>query len=119
MKSIKRIWIPGYRPFVMGGHVNYTLACDVECEGPVDIGKGLFAYTATAPNGQQVIVDTVSLGVVGNDLEDVRKDVEEGELEVMLKQQIDAKKNYEADRKRGALEVKEPGYFWAKLNMIA
>ena len=48
----------------------------------------------------------------------VRKNVEEGELEVMLKQQLDAKKNYEADRERGALEVKEPGYFWAKLNMI-
>jgi hypothetical protein len=117
MKTL-RIWVPGYNPWVMGGHVHYTLATDVECDGPFEVGKGLCAYTAKAPNGTEFVVDSVSLGVVGDSLEAVRKDVEEGALDVMHRQQRDALARYERDRDRGAVEVREPGYFWAKLNAI-
>lgn len=117
-KETRRIWIPGYRPFVMGGSVHYTLAADIECEGPHDIGKGLFAYTAASPSGRVFVVDSVSNGVVGDSLEGVRKDVAEGKLETMQKQQRDALAHYERDLGRHAVEVKEPGYFWAKLNAI-
>jgi hypothetical protein len=102
----------------MGGHVHYIISSDIECEGPFDIGKGLFAYTATSPAGIQFVVDSVSLGVVGNSLDAVRKDVEEGELDVMHQQQRDALARFKAKLAAGAVEVREPGYFWAKIGGI-
>jgi hypothetical protein len=117
MKTL-RIWVPGYNPWGMGGHVHYTLAADIECEGPFELGKGLVAYTAKAPNGTEFVVDSVSLGIVGASLESAREDVETGELEVMHKQQRDAKAGYKKDLERNAVQVREPGYFWAKLNAI-
>jgi hypothetical protein len=114
MLTIKRIWVPGYRPFVMGGHVHYTLAADIECEGPFDMGKGIEAYTATSPTGKVLVVDSVSLGVIGPSLEEVRADVAEADIATMRKQQDEAKLHYEQELSIGAVEVCEPGYLWIK-----
>lgn len=102
----------------MGGHVNYTLACDLECAGPIPLGRGFKAFTATSPSGKTIVIDSVSFGVVGDSIEDVKKDVAAGSLAVMRKQQREAKAHFKSDIQRNAVEVREPGYFWAKLNLL-
>lgn len=119
MKTTKRIWVPGYRPFVMGGSVHYVIACDVEVEGPFALGRGIKGYTAEAPNGTKVVVDAVSLGIVGNSLEAVKADVKAAEsVAIMRKQQQEAKEHYAKAAAAGDVEVREPGYFWAKLGVL-
>ena len=98
-----------YVPFVMGGSVWQPMACEVEADGPHDIGHGFEGYIVTAPNGKTFIAEAISGAFVGPDLETVRNDIRIGEKETMQKQVYDALAMSEKAR------MAEPDEFWRKL----
>lgn len=81
-----KIYTEMYRPFRMGGDVHQPIATEVEVTRPVDIGKNFKAWIVVTPNSRTAIVETLSGGIVGYDLETVRGDVEAGEFEMMVEQ---------------------------------
>jgi hypothetical protein len=90
MRTIK-IWCSSYRPFICGGDVNQPLATKMSAEGPMDLGKGVKAYLVKAANGKQYVVDAASHGIVGDSLEQVRKDVAKADIKVIRRQIKEAK----------------------------
>lgn len=59
------IWTYGYRPFMMGGSVNYPLKAKVPCSGPYDLGKGYVGYVALAPNGSAYVAESQTGAIIG------------------------------------------------------
>ena len=80
------IYCRGYRPFIMGGNVRYTVKCEVEADGPHDLGKGFTGYIVTTPDGRTLVAETTSGGTVGPSLESVRADIAEGDVRIMSEQ---------------------------------
>lgn len=62
------------------------IKCEIEVQGPYDLGKGFQGYVALSPKGKGFIVEIASRGIVGDSIETVRKDIEEGDIEVMKEQ---------------------------------
>jgi hypothetical protein len=109
---LKQIWTYGHRPFVMGGSVNYLLACNVECSGPHKLGKGYEGYVATAPNGKTFVAESLTGAIVGDTLESVRADIKAAKPAVMRKQVDDALARMRNERQQGNYEVKDADFFW-------
>ena len=80
------IWTLQYRPFTMGGKVYQPAKCDVEVDGPHDLGGGYQGYIATAPNGRTFVAEATSGAIVGPTLEDVRGDISQADPAVMAEQ---------------------------------
>lgn len=69
------------------------LATTVEGQGPFDLGKGFNGFVVVSPSGQSFVVEAESGGVVGNSIENVRKDIAACKsINLMLKQIVDCKK---------------------------
>ena len=81
-----KIWIPAYRPFIFGGNVNAPIECLVIAFGPFDIGKGLKAHVVIAPSGKTFVAESETGAIVGSSIQDVRKDVSEGDDQVIRDQ---------------------------------
>lgn len=103
----KVIWTVGYNPWVMGGDVHAPSGFETEVDKPVDIGKGFKAYVVKSPNKKVTLIAEATTGaIVGNSLRTVRKDVGEGDVE-MMKAQV-----------KGAAEMvkkvvlHDAAYFW-------
>ena len=111
----KRFWTFGHRPFVMGGSVDYVLACDLECTGPHKLGKGQFGFLATAPNGKTFVCEGVTGAMVGDSLESVRADIKRAKPAMIRAQIKDAKTIVKEARARGNFEVKDAAFFWKQL----
>lgn len=109
----RTIWTWGYRPFIMGGDVNYVLACKVPCTGPFKVGRGYEVYVATAPNGTTFVAEAQSGAIVGGSLEQVREDIRTGDPKMMQKQVTEA---LESAKKA---EIKSPDFFWGALKCKA
>jgi hypothetical protein len=106
----KLIWTEGYDPFIMGGDCRAPIGLKVEVGEKVPIGKGFFAYVIRNPTRKrkQHIVCAVSGAIVGSSLRGVRKDVKEGDIDVMRKQVRDAKK------RRTKVRIVPPDRFWPR-----
>ncbi len=102
-----RIYTECYQPFRMGGNLREPIACTVEAFGPFDLGKGFEAYVVCDPDGRTVVAEAISGGLVGDTIENVRKDVEEGN-EAAMARQIDEGKQITAR----ARDI-DAGEFWA------
>lgn len=103
----KLIWTRGYNSWVMGGYVHQPVGIDVDVNEQVDIGKGFKAYVVQSPNKKvTVIVEARSGAIIGNTLARVKKDIAEGDLEVMKKQVSDAVAMVKGVRRM------EHDYFW-------
>jgi hypothetical protein len=103
-------WTYEYRPFVMGGSVWQPMVTELECIGPFDLGKGYEGYFAVDPStGITLVCESQSCGIVGNFIEQVAKDIAEGDDEVMKKQVYDAILKYQGARRVA------PEEFWKKL----
>ena len=118
-KTTKRtIWTWGYRPFVMGGNVNYVLGVEMWCYGPYVLGKGHKGYVAVAPNGKCFVAEATTGAIVGNGeteklaLEKVRGDIKTGNSKVM-KQQVKEAKEQIKD-----IEIHAPSFFWKAMKCI-
>lgn len=101
-----KIWTRAYRPFILGGNCHYQLSTTVEVDKAVSLGKGFKGHIVTAPNGETLIAEATSGGLVGPDLKSVRKDVKEGPKEVMVEQIAEGVKLREKS------EEVEPEKFW-------
>lgn len=114
-RLVRRLWTYGHRPFMMGGSVNYVLACDVECTGPHKLGKGYEGYLATAPNGKTFVGEATTGAIVGDTLENVRADIESAKPAVMRKQVKNAADEVKRAREQMSFEVKDAAFFWSAL----
>ena len=93
----------------MGGNVRSPIKTEVEVGGAVDIGKGLQAYVVVSPHdGSTHIVNCETGAFVGTDLDAVKENVAEGDLEIMKKQIKEAKEEF---KKADPLTNEE---FWSK-----
>jgi len=92
------IWTACYSPWIMGGDVNAPIATEVEVGKPISLGKGIKAYVIDAPNGDTYIAEASTGAFVGDDLGQVRKDVEEAEPAVMKLQIAQAKEQFKNAR---------------------
>jgi len=89
------IWTLAYRPFMMGGDVDSPIKTVVEVGEAVDIGKGLKAYVILSPlDGSVHVADFETGAFIGTDLDEVKKNVADGDLRVMKKQIKDAKEEF-------------------------
>lgn len=80
------IWTEAYTPFIMGGDVNAPICTTVEVDEAIDMGCGIQAYLITAPFGKTYVAESVTGAFVGNSIEEVRKNIEDGNEEVMCGQ---------------------------------
>ncbi len=101
------IWVPCYRPFIMGGDVNRPVKCEIEAQGPFDIGKGFKAYLVSKPGGRFAVAEATTGAIVGDTLEEVRADIKDGSAAVMRKQVAES-----AIQVARAFTV-EPDEFWS------
>ncbi len=114
-RLVRRLWTYGHRPFVMGGSVDYVLACDVECTGPHKLGKGYEGYLATAPNGKTFVGEATTGAIVGDTLESVRADIAVAKPAVMREQVKHAAEEVKQARKQMSFEVNGTAFFWSAL----
>ncbi len=85
------IWTKAYRPFIFGGDVNAPIATMVNVGDPLDAGKGIMVHCVHSPAGRLFVCEATTGAIVGGSLEDVKKDILEGDVEVMKQQIEDAK----------------------------
>ena len=85
------VWTEAYSPWIMGGDVHAPISTKLEVGEPVDLGKGFRAYVVDAPNGDTYIAESETGAFVGNDLGQVKQDVEEAAPAVMRQQIAEAK----------------------------
>ena len=64
-----------YRPFALGRSPHQPLKCELEAEGPHDLGMEVQGYVVTAPDGQVFVAEATTGAIVGTNLEAVRDDV--------------------------------------------
>ncbi len=79
------IWIPAYRPMMLGGDVHAPVCTQVEGT-PIDLGKGFKGYSVVTPAGGVVIAEAKSGAIVGQSLEQVLRDIERADPIYMKKQ---------------------------------
>jgi hypothetical protein len=104
-----KVFTLGYFPFTMGGNVWQPICCEVEADGPHDIGKGYKGYVITAPNGKTFIAEATTGAFVGPDLKTVKEDITLGEESVMVEQVAKA-----MEQSKQAKEM-TPDKFWGML----
>lgn len=81
-----RVWTRAYRPFLLGGNVNADIAIEVEPEESVEI-DGYTVHRLTSPDGTKTVwADEVSGGLVGGDLEEIKRDIAVAETAFLDKQ---------------------------------
>lgn len=114
-KVIRTIFTLGYRPWIMGGSVNYYLAAKVRVTGPHKLGKGFYGYLATGPNGKTKVADATSGAIIGDTLEEVRNDVATAPSIKGMKEQIKEAVAMTKDIYRFEVHPKE--FFWKALKM--
>jgi len=112
-KTLRIVWHRTYQPFIMGGNVHSTISALLECVGPYDLGKGFTGWLTTAPNGRTFVSENRSHGTVGETIEQVRKDVAEGDAEVMRVQII------EHSQEGKDIKPSTPEQFWEALHCQA
>ncbi len=98
-------------PFILGGDCNkwHPTGCIVDVTGPFDIGKGIKVFKAASPFYTEHFIDAESGGIIGDDLEQVKRDVEAADPKVMKQQIKEAK-----EQASKALKI-SPDKFWANL----
>lgn len=107
-------WIPCYFPFTMGGDVWRAGGVKLPCERPTQIGE-FFVCQINGPDGATAVCEITTGGVVGETLDQVRKDIEDAygrdDLTMMRKQVDDAK----AYRNRNGITKLTVEEFWDRL----
>lgn len=49
-----KVYTESYQPFRVGGGPYIPISCELEVQGPIDLGKGFIGYEVTAPNGGDI-----------------------------------------------------------------
>ena len=99
------IWTWGRFPFIMGGPVRQAVKTNVEpTSGPHDLGQGYEGYLITTPTGNTRVAEATTGALVGNTLDDVRRDVANANPETMRDQVNAAAKHARSARTLTAAE---------------
>lgn len=85
-----KIWTYYYNAFVMGGDVWRPMGTEVEVLEARNIG-GVDVFSFALPTGGIRIAELTTGGIVGQSFEDVTKDIEESDLEVLQQQLLKQK----------------------------
>lgn len=70
----------------MGGNVNAPVSCEVEALGPFDLGAGYQGFLVVAPSGKTFVAESITGGIVGSTVDEVRADVASADKEMMARQ---------------------------------
>jgi hypothetical protein len=81
------VWGWSYHPFIMGGRCHKPSQLWVEVIEERVMGKGIICFSFLDEKGKLQIADQATRGIVGDSFEQVQKDVDEGDPEVMREQQ--------------------------------
>lgn len=108
-----RAWTRAYRPFIMGGNVNAPIACKLECTAALSVVDGVYVHAVISPKGTPFFVESRSGGIVGSDLDAIRKDAETVSVDELLLQ-IEEQRQYGLT----AAEVNE-SEFWGMMRELA
>ena len=107
-------WTRAYRAFVMGGSVHYALVSEFDCDYPVPLGKGFYGSIIQGPRGITRVCELTSGAIIGDTIEDVRRDIEACEdIEYMQKQVRDGQAF-----KESANEIVSNEEFWKRQRVI-
>jgi hypothetical protein len=88
-------WTWYYEPFRCGGKLTNPMRCDhLEAESLHQLDSGVCVYVVKSPEGNTMIVDQFSHGVVGDSLEQVREDVAGAEQSAIAKQLAEGLEHY-------------------------
>ena len=82
-----KAWTYVYSPFRMGGDTWHPTGFEFESNERIELGKGFYGYVLKSPNGKTIVVEEKSGAIVGDSLERVKADIENGDIEIM-KQQV-------------------------------
>lgn len=80
--------------------------------GPYTLGSGYSGFVINSPFRAQFVVEANTGAIVGNTLDEVRKDVSTCDAEYMRRQVNCARE------KLTQLQLVEPDYFWSSLRML-
>ena len=80
------IWTLGYRPFIMGGNVNAPVGVEVEVTEPIELPEGPLVYEVALSDGRTAIAEATTGAIIGSSLAIVKRDVRQGDPEVMISQ---------------------------------
>ena len=67
----------------MGGPVHWPIACEVPVDGPHNLGKGFYGYILRTPKGKTLIAEKNSHGIVDPSIQEVKADIESGDMSQM------------------------------------
>lgn len=81
-----KIWTYFYNAFTMGGSCNVPTGFETILDNEVELGNGFLGYEVLTPKGNKIIVEKESGAIVGNSLEQVKKDITTSKIDVMNKQ---------------------------------
>lgn len=104
-----KVWTWGYFPFTCGGEVNRPIFTNAVVPKDIklhDLGKGFFGYLIGCKNGF-VVVEKETGGIVGDNLESVRRDIAECDDIKIMQRQIEENKKH---GQRASYE--KPEKFW-------
>lgn len=102
-------WTPCYFPFTMGGSVWRPGGAWLDCDDPIWHSSGHAIALCHGPTGITLVVEFTTGAVVGETLEEVIKDLDEGDPDIMEKQVAKARE----DRKQ--ITMLEPEDFWLRI----
>lgn len=102
-------WTPCYFPFTMGGPVWRPGGAWLNCDDPIWHPSGHAIALCHGPDGMTLVVEFTTGAVVGETLEEVTKDLNEGDPALMDRQVAKARD----DRKQAT--VMEADEFWKRM----
>jgi hypothetical protein len=81
-----KAWTYFADPLTVGGYINKAKGFKFEGKEKVVLGKGYFGYVLQSPKGKTIIVESQSGAIIGNDLNIVKSDIQQGDSDIMKKQ---------------------------------
>ena len=81
------VWTKVYAPFILGGSPHKIVKCVMDLEKPQHLGRGYTGYVIKSPKGRIFIAESSSGAFVGGDIEEVRKEILNGD-EMTMREQI-------------------------------
>lgn len=86
----REIWTIGYFPFTIGGRVHAPMITEVDVIEEMEVGKGFKCFSWKTPLDNLRISESSTGAIVGNSFEEVIKDVEDADIDVINKQMKEA-----------------------------
>ena len=100
------VWTKAYRPFMLGGNVNAPIATEVEVGEATELAPGISVHVVVSPTGTAHVAEATTGAFVGTDIEQVRKDVQDADPEIIKDQLKKAKAELDG------VDHLDPAVFW-------